>query len=58
MRSHLALAVILALAVAAALPTQGRAACCYFSAQNTDILQPVQERRDFHGTAQVRRQRA
>ena len=43
MRSHLPLAAIFALAVAAALPTQGRAACCYFSAQNTDILQPAQK---------------
>src|SRR5437899_6674712 len=32
-----------ALAFAAARPAPADAACCYFSAQNTDILQPAQK---------------
>jgi hypothetical protein len=31
------------LAVAASLPATSQAACCYFSAKNTDILQPAQK---------------
>src|SRR5437763_2563466 len=38
MRKLLALAVTLAL-----LPSRANAACCYFSAQNADILQPAQK---------------
>src|SRR5881392_237296 len=38
MRKMLALAVCLML-----LPTSANAACCYFSAQNADILQPAQK---------------
>src|SRR5438105_55431 len=32
-----------ALALGLALPTASQAACCYFSAKNTDILQPAQK---------------
>src|SRR4051794_29662165 len=32
-----------AVTLALALPSTSRAACCYFSAQNTDILQPAQK---------------
>ncbi len=32
-----------AVALAAALPAASEAACCYFSAKNTDILQPAQK---------------
>src|SRR5215208_8182035 len=32
-----------ALAAALMAPTPSRAACCYFSAQNADILQPAQK---------------
>src|SRR4051812_32756183 len=38
MRRSLAIAVTLAL-----LPSSANAACCYFSAQNADILQPAQK---------------
>src|SRR3954447_25185020 len=38
MRRSLALAVTLAM-----LPSSANAACCYFSAQNADILQPAQK---------------
>ena len=38
MRKMLALAVTLALS-----PASANAACCYFSAQNADILQPAQK---------------
>src|SRR5437667_3643186 len=38
MRKLLALVVTLAL-----LPSSANAACCYFSAQNADILQPAQK---------------
>src|ERR1700686_743379 len=31
------------LALTAALPALSQAACCYFSAKNTDILQPAQK---------------
>src|SRR5262245_7109540 len=40
-RTCLPLLAALALGLADAAP--GRAACCYFSAQNTDILQPAQK---------------
>jgi hypothetical protein len=33
----------LVVALALALPATSRAACCYFSAKNTDILQPAQK---------------
>src|SRR5687767_309005 len=33
----------LAAALGLALPASSRAACCYFSAKNTDILQPAQK---------------
>jgi len=33
----------LAVALAALLPASSQAACCYFSAKNTDILQPAQK---------------
>ena len=39
--SRLRLAVLAALVVG--LPATSRAACCYFSAKNTDILQPAQK---------------
>jgi hypothetical protein len=42
MRLRLALP-LLAVALCLAAPTAARAACCYFSAQNTDILQPAQK---------------
>jgi Uncharacterized protein conserved in bacteria (DUF2330) len=32
-----------ALALVASVPATGQAACCYFSAKNTDILQPAQK---------------
>ena len=32
-----------AFALVAALPALSQAACCYFSAKNTDILQPAQK---------------
>src|SRR6187402_3033405 len=32
-----------ALALGLAIPATARAACCYFSAKNTDILQPAQK---------------
>src|SRR6185503_7656687 len=32
-----------ALALGVILPATGRAACCYFSAKNADILQPAQK---------------
>src|SRR5438128_4568660 len=35
--------VLAALAVAVSRPTQAEAACCYFSAQNSDVLQPAQK---------------
>ncbi|MBM3994937.1 MAG: DUF2330 domain-containing protein [Planctomycetes bacterium] len=34
---------VLSMAVAAILPATSQAACCYFSAKNTDILQPAQK---------------
>src|ERR1700731_3803632 len=43
MRCRLAMALLAALAGALAVPAPARAACCYFSAQNTDILQPAQK---------------
>src|SRR6059058_2081618 len=39
MRSMLIAAVV----IAAALPAPARAACCYFSAKDKDILQPAQK---------------
>lgn len=35
--------LLAACAVALAMPVSARAACCYFSAKNTDILQPAQK---------------
>jgi hypothetical protein len=35
--------LVVAAAVAFAVPSAARAACCYFSAQNADILQPAQK---------------
>jgi hypothetical protein len=35
--------ILPALALALAVPVQGQAACCYFSAKNADILQPAQK---------------
>src|SRR6202045_4261353 len=43
MRCRLAMALLAALAGALAVPAPARAACCYFSAQNADILQPAQK---------------
>src|SRR5688572_30774576 len=37
------LAIILGVAAALGASTPARAACCYFSAKNTDILQPAQK---------------
>src|SRR5213082_2290648 len=34
---------LIAAALAAVLPASSQAACCYFSAKNTDILQPAQK---------------
>src|SRR5271163_4133393 len=35
--------ILVAVAMAVLLPVPARAACCYFSAKNTDILQPAQK---------------
>src|SRR5687767_12324845 len=35
--------LVAALAAAGSTPVVGRAACCYFSAKNADILQPAQK---------------
>src|ERR1700674_3579237 len=43
MTRHLSLPVLAALALGLAGPSTADAACCYFSAQNTDILQPAQK---------------
>src|SRR5437879_246454 len=43
MRTRLWLSLLAAAAVGALGPTRSDAACCYFSAQNTDILQPAQK---------------
>ncbi len=40
---HRALLIAAVLAAAGGLPTATRAACCYFSAKNADILQPAQK---------------
>jgi hypothetical protein len=42
-RPRLLLLSAAALALAASLPAASQAACCYFSAKNTDILQPAQK---------------
>src|ERR1700721_2110529 len=41
LRHSLLLAAVVA--VASSLPASTQAACCYFSAKNTDILQPAQK---------------
>src|SRR3954471_11488035 len=43
MNPRIASAVLAALLLGVAGPSAARAACCYFSAQNTDILQPAQK---------------
>jgi hypothetical protein len=43
LQPRLALAFLTAAALAACLPATSRAACCYFSAKNADILQPAQK---------------
>jgi hypothetical protein len=43
MTRRVGLPLLAALALALAGPTSARAACCYFSAQNADILQPAQK---------------
>jgi hypothetical protein len=42
-RSRLLLLSSAVMALAASLPAASQAACCYFSAKNTDILQPAQK---------------
>src|SRR5438270_9904267 len=37
------LLLLVALGLAGLVPVTGRGACCYFSAKNTDILQPAQK---------------
>src|SRR5215468_5082791 len=43
MRRRTCLPLLAALALGLAGPSAARAACCYFSAQNADILQPAQK---------------
>src|SRR5437588_7836634 len=43
MNHRISLALLAALALGLAGPSSAEAACCYFSAQNADILQPAQK---------------